>query len=129
MPLYAAPGVSDAVQASMRVLAAARAAGIPVIYTTVAYAADGRDGGRFLEKVPALRQLTSDSPLAQIVPELPPAPGELVIAKKYASAFFGTHIAATLTAARIDTVILVGCSTSVRRKACSLLPFALCPLP
>jgi nicotinamidase-related amidase len=111
-PLYAAPGVPDAVQASVPVLEAARAAGILVIYTTVAYAADGRDGGRFLEKVPALRQLTSDSPLAQIVPELPPAPGELVIEKKYASAFFGTHIAATLTAARVDTVILVGCSTS-----------------
>jgi nicotinamidase-related amidase len=111
-PLYAAPGVPAAVQASVPVLAAARAAGIPIIYTTVAYAADGRDGGIFLEKVPALRKLTSDSPLAQIVPELPPAPGELVIEKKYASAFFGTHIAATLTAARVDTVILVGCSTS-----------------
>lgn len=111
-PLYAAPGVPDAVTASVPVLTAARQAGIPVIYTTVAYAPDGRDGGIFLEKVPALRQLTNDSPLAQIVPELPPVAGELVVEKKYASAFFGTHIAATLTAQRIDTVILVGCSTS-----------------
>lgn len=111
-PLYAAPGVPDAVAASAPLLAAARRAGIPVIYTTVSYAPDGRDGGQFVRKVPALLQLTADSPLAQIVPELPPAPGDLVIAKKYASAFFGTHLAATLTAARVDTLIMVGCSTS-----------------
>jgi nicotinamidase-related amidase len=111
-PLYAAPGVPDAVRASVPLLAAARQAGVPVIYTTVSYAPDGRDGGQFVRKVPALLQLTHGSPLAQIVEELPPAPGDLVIEKKYASAFFGTHLAATLTADRIDTVIMVGCSTS-----------------
>jgi nicotinamidase-related amidase len=65
-----------------------------------------------VRKVPALLQLTHGSPLAEIVEELPPAPGDIVIEKKYASAFFGTHLAATLTADRIDTVIMVGCSTS-----------------
>lgn len=111
-PLYAAPGVPDAVRASAPVLAAARAARIPVIFTTVAYAPGGLDGGMFVRKVPALLQLTRDSPLAQIVDELAPGPGELVVEKKYASVFFGTHIAATLTAAGVDTLILVGCSTS-----------------
>ncbi len=111
-PLYAAPGVPDAVRASQPVLAAARAAAIPVIYTAVAYAPDGRDGGIFVIKVPALRQLTHDSPLIEIVDELRPQPDELVIEKKYASAFFGTHLAATLTALRVDTLILIGCSTS-----------------
>jgi len=111
-PLYAAPGVPDAVQASLPLLQAARAAGVPVIYTTVSYAPDGRDGGVFVRKVPALLQLTPDSALARVVDALAPAPGELVIEKKYASAFFGTHLAPTLTAARVDTVIMVGCSTS-----------------
>jgi nicotinamidase-related amidase len=111
-PLYAAPGVPDAVRASVPLLAAARARGIPVFYTAVCYAADGRDGGMFVRKVPALRQLTRDSPLTQIVDELAPHEDELVIEKKYASAFFGTHLAATLTALRVDTLILVGCSTS-----------------
>ncbi len=111
-PLYAAPGVPAAVQASQPVLAAARAAAIPVIYTTVAYSRDGRDGGIFIQKVPALRQLTHDSPLVEIVDELRPQADELVIEKKYASAFFGTHLSATLTALRIDTIILIGCSTS-----------------
>lgn len=111
-PLYAAPGVPDAVQASVPLLAAARAANTPLIYTTVAYAPDGRDGGMFLRKVPALRALTRDAPGAQIVDELAPQPADLVVEKKYASAFFGTPIAATLTASGIDTLIMVGCSTS-----------------
>jgi nicotinamidase-related amidase len=111
-PLYAAPGVTDAVQASVPLLAAARAAGVPLIYTTVSYAPDGRDGGMFVRKAPALLQLTAGSPLARIVEDLAPEDGDLLIEKKYASAFFGTHLAATLTAARIDTLIMVGCSTS-----------------
>jgi Amidases related to nicotinamidase len=111
-PLYAAPGVPDAVRASQPLLAAARAAAIPIIYTTVVYASDGRDSGIFVQKVPALRQLTHDSPLVAIVDELRPQPNELVIEKKYASAFFGTHLAATLTTMRVDTLIMVGCSTS-----------------
>jgi maleamate amidohydrolase len=111
-PLYAAPGVPDAVRASGPLLAAARAAGVPLIYTTVSYAPDGRDGGIFVRKVPALRALTREAPLAQIVDELAPQPGDLVVEKKYASAFFGTPVAAMLTALGVDTVILVGCSTS-----------------
>ena len=38
--------------------------------------------------------------------------GELVVTKQYASAFFGTSLAATLTASGIDTVVLCGFSTS-----------------
>jgi maleamate amidohydrolase len=58
-PLYAAPGVPNAVHASARLLQAARERNIPVIYTTVSYAPDGRDGGWFVRKVPALLQLTA----------------------------------------------------------------------
>ena len=43
---------------------------------------------------------------------LEPAENELVISKQYASAFFGTSLAATLTANSIDTVIIAGVSTS-----------------
>lgn len=111
-PLYAAPGVPDAVHATIPLLAAARERSLPIIYTIVAYDQNGHDGGRFVQKVPALRQLTHDSPLIQIIDEIAPQQGELVIEKKYASVFFGTHIAATLTALRVDTIILVGCSTS-----------------
>ena len=46
------------------------------------------------------------------LPELPPAEPDVVIAKQYASAFFGTPLAAMLTSLGVDTVILTGCSTS-----------------
>ena len=110
-PLYA-PDVVTAVQATAPVLAAARRAGVPVIYTRVLYHPGGLDGGLFVQKVPALRGMVEGAPLAELVPELPPAPGDLVIVKQYASAFFGTHLAATLTAAGIDTLVIAGCSTS-----------------
>jgi maleamate amidohydrolase len=50
--------------------------------------------------------------LAEIVPELPPQPQDVIIIKQYASAFFGTSLSATLVAMGIDTLILTGCSTS-----------------
>jgi len=41
-----------------------------------------------------------------------PEPGEHVIVKKHASAFFGTNLANMLRAAGVDTVIVTGCTTS-----------------
>lgn len=110
-PLFA-PDVVPAVRAAAPVLEASRRAGVPVIYTRVLYHASGLDGGLFVRKVPALRGMVAGAPLAEMVDELPPAPGDLVIVKQYASAFFGTHLAAMLTAAGIDTLIILGCSTS-----------------
>jgi maleamate amidohydrolase len=43
---------------------------------------------------------------------LAPLPNEHVLIKKYASAFFGTSLAATLTAAGVDTLLITGCTTS-----------------
>jgi maleamate amidohydrolase len=111
-PLYAAPGVPDAVEATRPVLEAARCAGIPVIYTRVAYAPDGSDGGIFVRKVPALLEVTEESPLSQIADVIAPLPDEPVITKKFASAFFDTPLAAMLRERVVDTIILVGCSTS-----------------
>ncbi len=110
-PLYA-EGVVRAVIASGPLLAAARAAGVPVIYTKVLYHPSGADGGLFLHKVPFLRSLVPGEPLAEIDDRVAPTPRDLVIVKNYPSAFFGTTLATTLTAAGIDTTILLGCSTS-----------------
>jgi maleamate amidohydrolase len=51
-------------------------------------------------------------PMADIVPELTPEPDDTIIIKQYASAFFGTSLAAMLTSQGIDTLIVTGCSTS-----------------
>ena len=110
-PLYA-EGVVRAVEASGPLLAAARAAGVPVIYTKVLYHPSGLDGGLFVRKVPFLRTLVAGERLAEIDDRVAPAPEDLVIVKNYPSAFFGTTLAASLTAAGVDTTILLGCSTS-----------------
>jgi maleamate amidohydrolase len=52
------------------------------------------------------------SPTAVWPAGLEPLDGELVISKQYPSAFFGTSLASTLTAAGIDSVILTGLTTS-----------------
>jgi maleamate amidohydrolase len=110
-PLYA-PAVVEAVRASVPLLTAARRKGVPVIYTRVVYHPSGNDGGLFVRKVPTLRRMVEGEPLAEIVPELPPGPDDVILIKQYASAFFGTSLAAMLTARGVDTLIITGCSTS-----------------
>ena len=56
--------------------------------------------------------MVEGEPLAEIVPELPPAPDDVILIKQYASSFFGTSLAAMLTARGVDTLIITGCSTS-----------------
>ncbi len=109
--LYA-PEVCRAVEASGPLLEAARAAGAPVVYTRVLYHPAGLDGGVFARKVPVLRSFVEDNPLTEIVDELVVQETDLVLVKQYASCFFGTSLASTLTAAGVDTLIVVGCSTS-----------------
>lgn len=110
-PLYA-PAVIDAVRETAVLLKAARRAKLPVIFTRVEYHPSGIDGGIFVRKVPALRMLVAGEPMGELHPDLEAQPDELVLVKNYASAFFGTTLAATLTAQGVDTVIITGCSTS-----------------
>jgi nicotinamidase-related amidase len=90
----------------------ARAARVPVVFTTIAYEPD-EDGASFGAKVPALRELRTDDPAAvEIDPLLERRADELVLVKKFPSAFFGTHLASHLVQRGVDTVIVIGCSTS-----------------
>lgn len=110
-PLYA-PAVVTVVQATTSLLALAREKNVPVLFTKVLYNKNYRDGGIFVQKVPVLKTLVEGEPLAEIVPDLAPTPEDTVIVKQYASAFFGTALAAALTTLSVDTLILTGCSTS-----------------
>jgi len=109
-PLYA--GVEDALASALRVRERARDAGIPVFYTNVVYHPGGADGGIFFRKVPALEAFVAGNPLGAWPDGLEPAREEFVVSKQYPSAFFGTSLAATLTAAGIDTLIITGLTTS-----------------
>lgn len=105
-------GVVDAVEHSVPLLAAARRAKVPIIYTKVLYHPSGMDGGLFVKKVPALRALVDGEPLAEIDPKITPQSEDLVIIKNYPSCFFGTSLQSTLMGLGVDTLILIGCSTS-----------------
>lgn len=111
-PLYA--GVESAREAAKELLGAARAARIPVLHTNVRYQPGGRDGGVFFRKIPTLAcfEAGAHPELAAFAPGLEPVAGETVITKQYASAFFGTSLASTLTALHVDTVLIAGLSTS-----------------
>jgi nicotinamidase-related amidase len=119
-PLYA--GVESTRDAAAHLLQLARQARIPVLHTNVRFQADGRDGGVFFRKLPALGCFAdgADPELARFDPALEPAPGETVITKQYASAFFGTTLASTLTAMGVDTLLIAGVSTSGCIRATAL---------
>lgn len=108
--LYA--GVEDALASALRIRAAARRAGVPVILTNVVYHPMALDGGRFFEKAKPLRYFRQGNPMGAWPEGLTPEADELVVSKQYPSAFFGTSLAATLTAGGIDSVILTGLTTS-----------------
>jgi maleamate amidohydrolase len=117
-PLYAA--VEDVVEAVGRVVDAARLAAIPVIFTRVVYQPGGADGGIFYRKVPSLKIFEAGSPAGEFPDRVRPRDGDVVVLKQYASAFFGTSLAATLTAKAVDTTIITGLTTSGCVRATAL---------
>lgn len=123
-------GSDDCLTAAARMLATARQAGIPVVFTRVEYDSDGVSGGLFVRKIPALRRLVAGDPLGEIMPEVEPGDREIVVVKQYASAFFGTSLTATLRVLGVDTLIITGVSTSgcVRATAVDALQHGFVPL-
>lgn len=104
--------IDAAVKATVPLLAHVREHGLPVIFTRIVYAGDGSDAGLWCEKVPRLRDLTETAAASQVVPELAPRAGEIVIRKTQASAFFDTPLAALIAYRGIDSLVVVGCTTS-----------------
>lgn len=111
-PLFA-PGVVTAVGEMPALLRAVRAKKMPVIHTRVLYnPPDFADGGVWIRKAPVLKSLVPGNKYARFCKGMEPGKGELVIVKNYASCFFGTTLATTLTAMGVDTVLITGCTTS-----------------
>jgi maleamate amidohydrolase len=117
-PFYA--GVEDALASAERVVRACREAQLPIVFTRVVYEPGGKDGGLFYKKIPGLRVFDAGSPLGDFPLSLTPQGGELVVSKQYASAFFGTPLAAALHEGQIDTVLVTGLTTSGCIRATAL---------
>jgi maleamate amidohydrolase len=108
-----AGNLESQVAAINRLIPAARENGTPIVFTVVAY--DPKipgDGGLWPEKAPTLLELKVGSDLVELDPRLQHQADDLLVVKKYASAFVGTPLASTLVSRGVDTVIVTGCTTS-----------------
>jgi biuret amidohydrolase len=105
-------------------IAAARAAGIPVIHTRECHRPDlsdlppaKRDRANPLLRIgehgPMGRILIAGEPGADIVPELYPIAGELVIDKPGKGAFYATDLSLHLVQMGVGTLIFAGVTTEV----------------
>lgn len=101
-----------AIRQIAKLKAAAEEAGVPVIYTrnvqkkTIRFDSFAtkakRDNSKYID----------GRPETQIVKELAPGENDLVVDKSYASIFFGTPFISYLVKMGVDTLLLVGGSTS-----------------
>ena len=110
--VFGGGNIQPAIEKTRILLALARKRGWLVSYTRVVYADDGSDANVFTDKVPGCLDFTETSGLSQVVAELPPAPGDLIIRKQFPSAFFGTHLASALAMKGIKTLFITGATTS-----------------
>jgi maleamate amidohydrolase len=110
--LFGGGNIDPAIKRTVGLLDFFRKKRLPVAFTRVVYADDGADAGVFGAKVPTLLVLTERHPAGQIVPELEPRKGELIVRKTQASAFFGTGLAPWLVQQGVDTLVVTGCTTS-----------------
>ena len=110
--VFGGGNISDAMAATVPLLGLARGLGWPIAMTRIVFADDGADANMFSAKVPTILDLTEASEIGQIVPELEPRAGELIVRKRHPSAFFGTDLTQWLTGRRVDTVFVAGCTTS-----------------
>ncbi len=107
---FTCDGMDVIIPGVQRLLAAARARSIPVVFTTTAYAVTegpNSDMGLWHHKIP-VEALRLGTDAVAIDERIAPEAGEQVIVKKFASAFFGTNLASFLRAAGVDTVIITG---------------------
>jgi nicotinamidase-related amidase len=107
---FSCDGMDVIIPGVQRLLAASRAKGVPVVYTTTAYAVTegpNSDMGIWNHKIP-LEALKLGTEAVAIDERIAPEAGEQVIVKKRASAFHGTYLSSFLKAHGVDTVVVTG---------------------
>lgn len=119
-------GALDAeVTAARRVLDVARERELPVVLSTVTYDPALEQAGVWGDKIPSNSWLVEGSEWVDFDERLGRTTTDSVLAKRYASCFFGTDLSSRLVSQGVDTLVITGCTTSgcVRATAvdaCSL---------
>ena len=116
---FTCEGMDTVIPATQQVLAAFRAKGLPIVFTTTAYdiiEGEYSDMGLWGKKIPA-EVLRAGSDAVQIDDRLERRPDELLIVKKQASGFRGTNLTSYLNACGVDTVVVTGATASACIRA------------
>jgi ureidoacrylate peracid hydrolase len=87
---------------------------MPVIYLRHVVRGDGSDTGRMQDFYPNVNELLGrDNPSVEIIDELYPKAGDIVVDKLFYSGFHNTDLDAILRMKDIDTLIICGTVTNV----------------
>ncbi|HTY82264.1 MAG TPA: isochorismatase family protein [Dehalococcoidales bacterium] len=118
--------VKPVIANNKKVIAAFRRAGIKVVYLRMAYRADLSDAGgpdspnywkekgRLMARKHSERQyLLEGSWDAEIIDELKPSPGDIVVAKNRFSGFFNTGLNSVLRTLDVKHIVFTGVATNV----------------
>jgi maleamate amidohydrolase len=104
------------------ILDAARTSSAPVYYTAGVTDHSVDHAGQWREKHPVTLHQPADA--HDIVDEISPHLGDVLIRKTKPSAFFGTPLVASLIDKRVDTLVVLGCTTSGCVRATSIDSFS-----
>jgi ureidoacrylate peracid hydrolase len=123
--------IQSAINPTVRVLDAARAAGLPIVYIVMQFRPDLSDAGapdspNRIKNAPlglgadvpapdgrAGRILVEGTWNTEILPALAPHPGDLMVPKNYYSGFFETDLDSLLRARDVRHLLVTGCTTSI----------------
>ncbi len=107
-------GAESTVPLIKALIDAMRAADLPVIWTIEAHRPSGLDAGLENHEDCLFPSHTVEgTPGIEIVEELAPGPGDVLVAKRRYNCFLGTELDLLLRALRVDTLLLVGVSSDV----------------
>lgn len=105
-------GQAGLISNAERIVAAARTAGVPVVFFSEVHRPDGVDFGRELDGDEGIH-CVEGADATELWPTLTPGPGEYAIAKRRYSCFFGTDLEILLKGLGASTLILIGGLTDV----------------
>jgi biuret amidohydrolase len=106
------PGHAERVDRAGKLLAAARAAGVPVVFFQEVHRPSGVDFGRELDGTEGVHCVAGE-PGTDLEDSLRPLPEEFHIVKRRYSGFIGTDSEIVLRGLRASTLILIGGLTDV----------------
>jgi nicotinamidase-related amidase len=105
-------GAAQRIERAERLVAAARAAGVPIVFFQEVHRRDGCDFGRELDGAEGVHCLEGEE-ATELWPTLTPAEGEYHIVKRRYSGFIGTDFELLLRGLGVSTLVLIGGLTDV----------------